>query len=144
MQALNDFLERHSEELRLELGREDSLPSPEETEGLEQEEGQKEAEWGERGGAEQENKSDLEEEGRQEPSFEDGEFSERVHELYREFLRVVTANLEGILQYFAHSRTNPARAADRQNRERTLQNRKIMSIRWLRLVDFDAAQDEST
>lgn len=93
-------MERHFEELRLELRCGDSRPSPEQKEGLEQEEnGQKnDAEWWEKGRAEQESDDgDLEEEKRRQgkAGFQDGEFSQRVHELYRDFLRVVTANLEG-------------------------------------------------
>lgn len=94
-------MERHFEELRLELRREDSRPSPEQAERLEEEEKRQEneAQWRERGQSEQESNGDFEKErGRQKQAgFEDGEFSQRVHDIYREFLRVVTTNLEGII-----------------------------------------------
>lgn len=109
MQVLNNFLDGNFEELKLELHREDSRPSQEQTEAVEQEAKcqKNEAKRWERGRAEQENNGDLEEENGRETQagFEDREFSQRVHELYLEFVRVVTANLEGttaILRTQAH------------------------------------------
>lgn len=36
-------------------------------------------------------------EGEQEPGFENGGFSHRVHSIYQEFLAIVQGNLEGIV-----------------------------------------------
>lgn len=89
-QSLNDFLDHHSEELRLELRRADSPPVSEEERG---------------GGGVKQDKHGQEdlgettserEEGEQKSGYcENGEFSQRVHSIYQEFLAVVQGNLEG-------------------------------------------------
>lgn len=124
-------MERHFEELRLELRREDSRPSPEQAESSEGEEKRKEneTEWPEKGQSVQESSDIDKERGRQERAgIEDGEFSQRVHELYREFLCVVSANLGGIIitaiLYARWHTKKPERAADTSNVERTPRNSK--------------------
>ncbi|CAN0130196.1 unnamed protein product [Ectocarpus sp. 12 AP-2014] len=90
---LNDFLEQHTEELVLELRREDSLGSTVEHQGLEQE-----AKREEQGGEKQEEACTATGEGVE--GYQDGEghFSQRVHELYQEFLKILQSNLEEFLQ----------------------------------------------
>ncbi|CAM9412827.1 unnamed protein product, partial [Ectocarpus sp. 13 AM-2016] len=92
-QNLNDFLEQHTEELVLELRREDSSRSTVEYQGLEQEAKRKEQE-----GEKQEEACTATGEG--EEGYQDGEghFSQRVHELYQEFLKILQSNLEEFLQ----------------------------------------------
>lgn len=88
LQNLNDFLELHSEELRLEFHREEASSSLED---------RAESDPEDTGVVEQHLK--REEEGKalyeNVPDFDGGRFSLRAHELYQEFLQVVQTNLEG-------------------------------------------------
>lgn len=78
-QSLNDFLDLHSEELRLELRGAGSTPVfGEEKEGGELKQGKH-----------RQGMSEVVE------RVEDREFSQRVHSIYQEFLAVVQGNLEG-------------------------------------------------
>lgn len=77
----------------LELRREDSSRSPVEHEGLEQE-----AKREELGGEKQEEASMARGEGAEGYQDGDGHFSQRVHELYQEFLKILQSNLEGDLR----------------------------------------------
>lgn len=92
-QSLNDFLDLHSEELRLELRRADSSPVSGEGKGAG---GLKQDRCGEDSG---ETTAERRGEGRQEEpgSAENDGFSHRVHSIYQEFLEVVQGNLEGIV-----------------------------------------------
>ncbi|CAM9337150.1 unnamed protein product, partial [Pylaiella littoralis] len=74
------------------------------------------AEWWEKRRAEQESDDgDLDEKRRQgKAAFEDGEFSQRVHELYRDFLRVVTANLEEFVKAEGLTQVQFRDACDRE------------------------------
>ncbi|CAN0337506.1 unnamed protein product, partial [Ectocarpus fasciculatus] len=88
---LNDFLEQHSEELVLELRREDSS-SHVEHEGLEQEAKREVL------GEEKREEARARGEGAEGSQDGDGHFSQRVHELYQEFLKILQSNLEEFLQ----------------------------------------------
>ncbi|CAM9561325.1 unnamed protein product, partial [Hapterophycus canaliculatus] len=91
---LNDFLELHSEELKLEFRREDALSSLEERAESEQE---KIGVLERKGQEEQEGEGEGEVGDERVQGFHGGEFSQRAHELYQEFLQVVQANLEEFL-----------------------------------------------
>ncbi|CAM9235945.1 unnamed protein product [Ectocarpus sp. 4 AP-2014] len=111
---LNDFLEQHSEELVLELRREDSSRSTVEHEGLEQE-----AKREELGGEKQEEASMARGEGAEDYQDGDGHlshFSQRVHELYQEFLKIMQSNLEEFLQAEGLTETQLRDACEKEMR----------------------------
>ncbi|CAN0368199.1 unnamed protein product, partial [Ectocarpus sp. 8 AP-2014] len=110
-QNLNDFLEQHSEELVVELRREDASRSPVEHEGLEQE-----AKREELGGEKQEEASMARGEGAEGSQDGDGRFSQRVHELYREFLKILQSNLEEFLQAEGLTETQLRDACEKEMR----------------------------
>ncbi|CBN76717.1 hypothetical protein Esi_0000_0520 [Ectocarpus siliculosus] len=108
---LNDFLEQHSEELVLELRRVDSSRSPVEQEGLEHE-----AKREELGGEKQEEASMARGEGAEGYQDGDGHFSQRVHELYQEFLKILQSNLEEFLQAEGLTETQLRDACEKEMR----------------------------
>ncbi|CAM9173253.1 unnamed protein product [Ectocarpus sp. 6 AP-2014] len=108
---LNDFLEQHSEELVFELRREDSSRSPVEQEGLEHD-----AKREELGGEKQEEASMARGEGAEGYQDGDGHFSQRVHELYQEFLKILQSNLEEFLQAEGLTETQLRDACEKEMR----------------------------